>query len=287
MSWIFFTLVNVFGNGTALFAYKIAFKRLKIGVYSVMFASFLFASIFYLPVFFYISRNSLTFFSSSQGVIFFLISIIGNAFAIYLNVLAIKSGELSVVGPLENLRPFFVVLFSLVFLKEIPSAAVMLGTSLIVIGAMVLHFKKDFSQIYQSLGSKVSKLMLASTALYGLVAVVDKRALEYIGPAEYAFMFLLGLSVVYAGLAIKEGGRIEIQKAINKYSLIIGFLMMIGIFGIFQALKLASPNLVIPLQMTRSLYLALLGFLVFKEKGYFKKIVAALIMLSGVVLIVG
>ena len=64
--------------------------------------------------------------------------------------------------------------------------------------------------------------------------------------------------------------------------LLSGLLWAIGYIGIMLAVKLATPNQITPLQMTRSLYLSFLGFVFLGEKGYVKKIIAALLMLLGV-----
>lgn len=194
---------------------------------------------------------------------------------------------MSILGPLENLRPFFVVLFSLLLLQEQPTIFLFLGIIFIVIGTMVLNVKKRFWSLsqFQQYG-KETFFIIASTALFGLESIFDKKALRYIDPSKYAFFILLGMCLGFGVFYISHKKTYERKHLFSWYLIAIGIFFAIGYFGIITAVSLASPNLVTPVQMIRSLYLSLLGFVFLREKNYVRKITAAVLMLIGVFLIV-
>ena len=144
MSWIWFTLLNIFGNGTALFITKNAVKDKKLGYGGVMFISLFFAVIFYLPVFIYSFFLNSSLFSQVQGFYFLLGAIIITSSAFFLYVHALALNDLSVFGPLDNLRPLFVVIFSYFLLSQKPNSFLLIGIAFIITGALVLTLKKQF-----------------------------------------------------------------------------------------------------------------------------------------------
>jgi len=160
-----------------------------------------------------------------------------------------------------------------------------LGTIFIVVGAMLLHFHKNMNLRLDSVQLKPTLYILISTFLYGSNAIIDRKALAYIEPIAYAYFLFIALSLFF-GLYLRARGRkFDINLLKNRTIIAIGVLVVIGNVAIFLALKDASPNFVVPVQMTRSLYLAFLGFIFLGEKGYIRKIIAALLMLTGVTLL--
>ena len=284
MSWLFFTLVNVFANGTVAFLFKRESKRLKITHIEIIFYSFFISVLFFTPFFiFYWLSNGI---SVERGGFpyFFVAQLFGIIATIYF-VKAYSIGEISIIGPLESLRPFFVVILAILFLQEIPTSSMILGTIFIVVGAMLLHFHKNMNLRLDSVQLKPTLYILISTFLYGSNAIIDKKALAYIEPIAYAYFLFIALSLFF-GLYLRARGRkFDINLLKNRVIIAIGVLVVIGNVAIFLALKDASPNFVVPVQMTRSLYLAFLGFILLGEKGYIRKIIAALLMLTGVTLL--
>lgn len=281
MLWILFVLLNVFGNGSAIFLTKSAInKNPKLGYSGVMFVTFLFAVILYLPIFLFSFITHPVIFSNINGLYFLLASIVVtvSAFLIYVHALAIN--DLSVFGPLDSIRPFFVLIFSLLLLGQKPNSFLLFGVGLIFSGALVLTMTKKFFREVENFNKTF--FVLASTALFGLGAVVDKKTLFYIDPLKYVFFLLLGICFTYGILYLQKHKRIHVDHFLSRKMVGIAALWVIGYIGIMIATKLSTPNHVVPLQMTRSLYLSLIGFLFLGEKGYVRKIFAAIIMLIGI-----
>lgn len=280
MAWIWFTLLNIFGNGTAIFITKNAVKDKKLGYGGVMFVSLFFAVLFYTPVFIYSFFLSPTLFSHIQGLYFLLAAIIITSSAFFLYVHALALNDLSVFGPLDNLRPLFVVIFSFFLLSQKPSSFLLLGIVFIITGALVLTLKRQF---FKEVGNvKKTFFILASTTVFGLAAIFDKKTLMYMDPFKYTFFILLGVCSAYGILYLRKHKKIYFSHFASPKLILSGILWAVGYIGIMIAVKLSTPNFVTPLQMSRSLYLSFLGFIFLKEKGYKRKIIAAILMLIGV-----
>ncbi len=283
MLWIIFVLLNIFGNGTALFLTKSAIKDTKLGYSGVMFVSLFFAVLWFFPVFIYSFKAYPHIFSNTNGIYYVLASIATTVCAFFLYIHALKLNDLSVFGPLDTLRPFFVVLFSFLLLNQYPESGLFFGILFTVTGALVLTLKKQF---FSEVGNlKKTFFIIASTATFGLAGVLDKKTLLYMDPFKYTFFILLSVCLAYGILYLHKHKSIYRKHFLSQKLLLIGFLWATGYIGIMIALKLATPNQVIPLQMTRSLYLSVLGFIFLHEKGYVRKVLAAILMLVGVIFI--
>lgn len=201
----------------------------------------------------------------------------------FLYTKALSLGDLSVIGPLDTTRPFFVVIFSIFILHQLPTQFLLIGILCIVLGALLLTLKPRFLQTVDHLKNSPEILfILASTAIFALESIFDKKALGYTQPLEYSFLIMLGVSLSFGLQYIFTTKRIRLTSLLSPVIIGSGFLWTLAYLGIMTATKLATPNVVVPTQMTRSLYLSLLGFLFLGEKGYVKKILAAALMLLGV-----
>ncbi len=283
MSWIFFTLLNVFGNGTATFILKKQTNNPRLGYVGVMLISLFFSALALLPIFVWRFLNDPTVFSSDLGFFYFVGSLFFNTIAFYCFIKALSLNELSFFGPLETLRPFFVVVLSLIFLAEQPTLFLIIGITSIVVGAVVLQLQKNLSTFVKKLfRSQAPFFVIASTFCFAITSLLDRQALQFIDPLKYSFLLMTGL--VFGFILIQKLGQKRLEKKYFGHPVFIltGLLLTLGTIGISLALKNASPNVVVPIQMTRSLYLSFLGFVVLGEKGYRRKLLAAFLMLLGV-----
>lgn len=285
MAWILLTLLNVFGNGTALFLWKRQTNG-KLHYISVVLISLFFSTVTLFPFALYSFLQKPILFTNPVGLLFYSLSVIFNIIGFYLLIKAISLNELSFFGPLETLRPFFVVLLSLFLFHEQPTLLLIIGICFIVIGAFVLQMQKRLDIFIVKLFHSNAPLFVVGSAIaFAITSVVDKHALSFIHPFPYSFLVTLGITCGFVLLHLIFSEKIIMNKFFNPTLIFSGVILTVGQLGIYTALTMASPNVVIPVQMTRSLFLSILGFVFLKEKDYLKKIIAAILMLIGVFLI--
>ncbi len=287
MTWFHFALLSVLTNGTFIFLTKRSFTKTNIDPVAVNFVLFLFATITTLP-FFLVSLTKLpTLFTAPMGLVIYLILVVINIFGFKYYFESLSLNDLSIVGPLDNLRPLFVVALSIPLLGQLPTPMMFLGILLIITGALAIQLKSGLSQFLITIRhSRATHLIIASTFLFSLGNILDKKLLSYTTPEIDAFLSVAALLVVFAIMVFTKRRQASIPNIFQPTLILSGVLVGAGFLLLITANKLSSPNHIIPVMMTRSLFLAILGFVFLGEKGYVRKIVSALIMIAGVLLLV-
>ncbi len=279
--WLPYVALNIISVSIGLTLAKWATDKLKMDSLTVSLGGMLAATALYFPIFFSSLGAEPELFPSAQSTFYLLISIIINAVAFIFFIKALKSGDLSIIGPLENLRPVFVVLLAMLILGESFQTKIFAGAAIVAAGAFIVHLKNNFSETVNGIfKSKVSFYMLAMAFLYGLAVNVDKLALASFSHTKYTFYIILGMTAIYSAVYIKS--KKPFKDVLNKWSVAFGILYAIALWGIFAALKLASPSIITPVQMLRTIFIALVGMIIFGEKNVKLRIIGGLIMLAGV-----
>lgn len=285
LDWLPFVMLNVISVSIGLTLAKWATDKLKMDSLTVSLGGMLAATVLYSPIFFSSLTAEPELFPSALASFYLLASILLNAAAFIFFMKALKSGELSIVGPLENMRPVFVALLAMLILGESFQMKIFAGAAIVAAGAFVVHLKNNFSETVNGiLKSKVSFYMLTMAFLYGLTANVDKLALASFSPTKYTFYIILGMTAIYAAIYLKN--KKPFRNVLNKWSVAFGILYAIALWGIFAALQLASPSIITPVQMLRTIIMAFAGLIIFGEKNIKLRILGALIMLAGVWIVI-
>ena len=259
-------------------------NKYKLDLNGIAFTSLLVSVLVLFPVFlFQLSQNSIIS-TSNEGYIFMLASIATNSIALYLVFRAVKIGELSIVGPLDTVRPIIITFLSVIFLSEVLKVNILAAALLTTIGGFIIHYKTDFFGTLRNISnSKASLLMIGNSFVQSLSAVFDKLALQSINTGAYTFFLLFGMFLVYAAIVYRK--RLDLRKFVNIPIVGMGGLKIISSFGIVSAVALVSPAVAITAQMSRAVLMALLGYWFFADKNIMKKLIGAAIMVAGVVLL--
>lgn len=222
-----------------------------------------------LPAFFWITIPRSPEFWINMGVSAVL-AVAGNA----LLVQALKSGELSVLGPLNAYKPVIGLLGAVPLLGEIPSATGLTGVALIVAGSYFI--------VERGVDRRGILLRIAALLLSAMEAVVLKKALLVSAPmAVFVVWAMLGASVagvVVASLRLPLGrswtylwlaistGVMELTTVLTLGKLPVGYSL-----ALFQLSALVS---------------VFLGYRYFQERQLRKRLVGSGIMVAGAALII-
>ena len=206
---------------------------------------------------------------------------------------AIRHMEVSLVSPFLSFGPIFILIFSLLFLKEHATNLQVFGIFFVIIGTYVLQGKEhDFlAPIKNIIKSRYIHYIFIALILNGLSSIVDRYFLKsnLADPVSYLFLLSTFLAINYCILiSVFHKGFKEINKGfqINGFMiLIIAVLVILSRLALYQGVSLASAFLVEPVKRTSVLFVVLLGGAIFHERFLFKKFIASLIMLIGVYLI--
>lgn len=218
---------------------------------------------------------------------------------LYLSLL--KEFDISLVSPLLNLSPLFLLVFSTIFLNETISYIQMLGIVVIIFGTYILEITKNHHRAkvphkfhFKNLLSKPPEFFVKIVVLLismSFIAIFDKTILNN-GVNVYTNIYFTSLLIfiIISIYFIKQNYFITAcRRSIHQpQTLLIGVIAVADTFTILSAISLpgALVSLIIPLRRTSTLFSAFFGGLLFHEKHLGKKLFAAGIMLAGVILII-
>ncbi|RRA98826.1 EamA family transporter [Larkinella rosea] len=222
-------------------------------------------------------------------LIFNSIGVLGNV----LLIKAIRTGELSVLGPVNAYKSVVSILFGIVLLNEIPSWMGAFGVVLIIAGSYFVlgSGQKGGRFSFDILKKPEIQLRLIALVCSAIEAVFLKRAMLLSTPmttfvlwCALGFLFSFGWVVLTLRSRWKEQIRVlSAQKGTYAALFISVGLMQFSTNTAFGGMQVGY---VLALFQTSVLLNVLFGYQFFKEKNIVQKLIGAAIMVTGAVLIV-
>lgn len=289
--WLILTLVSVITGSFA--ATYIKLLRKDFNTVTLSFASTFGAGIL-IGIF---SINNFRYFDFSL-----LLNPYGIAFVLYLIILggfisqmlysgAIKEINLSVMGTVENTRPFFTLLASFLIFHQGASLMTFIGIIVMFFGLSVLSFKKDKNDSTSGFLTYASLKVIIAIIIGAASSVFTKDILNSVDPMIFATINMLGISMVALSSMLfvhtfKKGEKIDFSIFKVKDLYIRVTLMAVSYVTIVYAFALGDINKIAPIVNTRSIVLTAIGIFIYKETDIFKKSLACFITLIGAYLVV-
>ncbi len=227
---------------------------------------------------------------------------VGGATLIYFKLL--KKHDISIVSPMLNLSPLILLFLSSILLGESITKLQLFGIMLIIFFTYFLEItithhhktnphKHHFLNLKSILKDKNARFFMQSfimVFLISLAAITDKMILENVN--EYTNLYFTSTIILIVLLIyyIKEKHILQTFENIVKEpeTMLIAIMIVISNFLILKAISIpaAMVSLIIPLRRTSTLFSSIIGGILFHEKHLKKKIIAALGMFIGVIIIV-
>ncbi len=285
MTWFIFAILGAFFNATY---YALIKKNLQnINQYVLSTGVFLIASIFLLIL------SSLRGFPEIGHFFYLSVFITGilNVIAAILYFKALKTTDLSLSIPLLSFTPVFLILTSYLLLKELPGLFGIFGIFLIVIGSYVLNTTKNNRKMLAPIKSVINNrgalYMLIVAFIFSITSNFDKLVVKNSDPIfSSAIVFLfLGVSFLIISLFKAKKELINSKKYLSKF-LIVGIILSMVAISINIAFTMQIVPYVISLKRLSILFSVFYGGLLFKEKNILRRIIGAIVMILGVILII-
>lgn len=221
----------------------------------------------------------------------FAVSLSVNLVAWPLFVRALQISDLSLVMPLVAFTPVFVLLVEYVLFGDVPHGLGLAGILLIVVGAYVLNLRKGMSGVFEPLttlaADRGALYMLAVSGLWSISATVEKITVLESSPAFYLTCLSLGFSAAF-GVVLAARVDAPVAKIRSRWLALMGAGVLTGLMAAFQMQAIQSTplvNYVISIKRAGMFVSVAVGWLFFKEKHILFRIIGALLMIGGVVLI--
>lgn len=221
------------------------------------------------------------------GVIAGIFGAVGNGFL----VKALQGGDLSILGPINSYKSVVGILIGIVFLHEIPSIWGIIGIALIIYGSYFVldTMKERFS--WSLLKNKEIQYRIWAMILTAIEAVFIKKVILYSSTiVSFIFWCWFGAFFSFVILFFFKVRLIKEIKQVKLHHLLTyGFLVLsIGTMQyttnyVFSHMNVGYALALFQLSTIISIFL---GYRIFKEQNIKKKLLGAVIMIAGSVVII-
>ncbi len=203
---------------------------------------------------------------------------------------SIELSDLSLTLPILNFTPLFMVITAPLILGEFPTTHGLFGILLIISGSYLLFFRfgqedllSPFRRMFQAKGSRY---MLIVALLFSIGGNMDKVGVRNSSPLVWSFVLFAVVSLILGVIMkarVKDAAR---QVRENRAGLIlIGAAVALVMIFQMHALQLTLAPYVIAVKRTSVVMSSLWGVWFLKETGGAQRVLAALVMISGVFVI--
>ena len=221
---------------------------------------------------------------------------ISAALAVAANVLivqAMQMSDLSILGPVNSYKAVVSLIPGMLLLHEVPSALAILGLALIVAGSYVIAnrdgAKPSQNAFFRFFSDRGVQFRLAALVLSAVEAVFLKRTLIASSPLATFVVWSVLCLVFVVPLAVGFGNvneEIRSAWASKRNCLILGVttgLMQYSTLIVFSGFQVAAA---LALFQTSTLVSVVLGWRVFGERNVVQRLLGAILMVIGAILIV-
>ncbi len=207
---------------------------------------------------------------------------------LYIN--AVQTQPLSLVLPLVTLSPVVLLFTSWPINHEMPSALGIVGILLTTCGTYALNLDKAskgvFAPITSLLKNKGTRDMLIVAFLWGVSAPLDKLAIRHADPFWYTAISHSCLTVVLFPFMLRLGQpKLAFSRSGLRYLAPIGILSAASSLFQFVAFSMILVPYAVSIKRTSVLWGVIFGKMFYKEDKFLMRLVAAILMVAGTVLI--
>lgn len=298
--WVLYSLLGAFFQATEMAVKKKALQTRGMNNF-IAFAAFLFVGLLF-GIFLFFQNSGFAAGSLSAKFWISISSAVAvNVVATYFLYKALDLADLSYLMPFMTLTSLTVIIPPALLFKEFPSASGFLGIAVIVLGAVLMDYKKsrkteeETSKHIQN--RKALTYFLVTAICYTLSPALTKLAVIESSPlfATFLIHLLMGIAFGFFILLLGETDRIrnvfrDFNSSEKRYFIFTLFLAGISIaianLSINYAYKFQDVAYVMAIKRIMPLFAFLIGIFYFKERMDIpKKIAATALMIIGAIVI--
>jgi len=291
MTWFYLALISaVFSALAAISEKKVLFK---LDALDFSFFVSLVTLIFSIPFFFDAPLDM----SLSTPLIILFAKAILSALAFLCVMLAIKNLEISEALPLLALSPGLVAVLGVLLIQDTLVINEWIGLALMLIGTYILELRKDDKSFFDPFKSLLRlnkyRYVFFALFLFSITSLIDRVLLKEFKLPAYTFMAYqqLFFALIFTTMILIRKKKVnDIFKPLNKN--VIYLILLISLFTVIyrytqiEATKIAAVALVLSVKRLSVLMAVIIGGKLFKESNILKRLIAAVIILTGLIILV-
>jgi drug/metabolite transporter (DMT)-like permease len=205
---------------------------------------------------------------------------------------AYERGDLSLVYPLSRgSGPLFVPFLAVIFIHETLSLLGILGIALIILGIYVIHLHsfsaRSLLEPFLALRGSASLWALCTGGTIAAYSLVDKIGVSVIYPPLYNYLMLACVWLILSPyVLVRERKWLKKEWVINKKTILaVGFLVLFTYSMVLFAMRMSKVSYVVAVREVSIVFSAYYGIIWLGEQHGRQKLVGAILIASGVVLI--
>jgi len=223
-------------------------------------------------------------------LIYLAIDVAFIALAQILLMKALQVSPISLCIPFMAFTPVFLIGTGYVVLGEKISEAKVLGVLLIVIGSLVMHrrlFSTGWTAPFQAIiREKGSRYVLLVAFILAVTNPIEKQLILMSDPLTPAFGYGIGLVLFFGALAIIRRSECgAVMRKTPQWAILGGVLDASALLLQYVTVTYLAVVITISIKRAGIILSILAGWLIFREKEIRDKLIAASVMLGGVLLI--
>ena len=239
----------------------------------VNFINYLILSIFSIPLIF-LANIPIT---SINFIIYALLGGLTGAICNCFMVLALKSGELSVLGPINSYKAIIGLIFGMIILHEFPNIFGLIGIALIILGSyFILETPKAF--LRKDIQYRIYALIFSA-----IEAVFIKKVI-ILSSITTSFIISSFLGAIFSFIIMKLFTEKNIKIPSKRHSIM--YILTALCFGLMTlttayVFRYMNVGYALSLFQLSIIINVILGYKLFNEKNLLKKLIGSLIILIG------
>lgn len=203
---------------------------------------------------------------------------------------ALEISPISVTVPFLALTPLPAILIEFLVLGNKPTIYGAIGIVIVVIGGYMLNESErefGFWEPIKAIGRERGSVYAIITALiFAFGGILDKYCIGVAGPMPYLLIWTVACTLVISLSLIWSKKPVKILDKINiKWTLLLGFLSFITNITFNLAASLTNASYALAIKRTSAIFSVIIGWLIFKELKIRDRMLGAMIMVIGVVMI--
>jgi len=205
---------------------------------------------------------------------------------------AYERGDLSLVYPLaRGSGPLFVPVLAVLFLQEQLAFTGMIGIALVICGIYIIHLhsfaKGAILEPFRAMRSSASLWALSTGCMIASYSLIDKIGVQNVFPPVYIYlMMLISWCFLSPYVLIKQRAQVKEEFQAGKFLILaVGFLCVFTYLMVLFAMQMSNVSYVVAVREVSIVFTTYYGIFLLKEKHGRQKILGAILIAMGVVLI--
>lgn len=221
------------------------------------------------------------------GILAGIFGAIGNG----LLVKALQGGDLSILGPINSYKSIVGILIGIIFLHEIPNIWGIIGIALIIYGSYFVLDTMEEHFSWALLKNKNIQYRIGAMILTAIEAIFIKKVILY-SSTMVSFFFWCWFGAFFS-LILLPFFKVRLPKDLKqiKYNHFPIYGLLVSCIGIMQyttnyVFSHMNVGYALALFQLSTIVSIILGYKIFKEQNIKKKLLGAIVMVAGSIVVI-